>query len=194
MALNEDEIRSQAWQNVVHAEGTRAVFARRVSKFRRQTQFRDALGLMVPATLAFVYGTDWLQQYPTIRTVALYTLSVLTLVQFLISAWSILTRWDDESSYSLRAMRDANSMRDMWRRIGLGDVSNFRTSYDLASEMQRVIDSHDVQRNVSDSERRFGMRAGLLFVPKKCAICGELPKSSRVPWWPSTRCTNCGGN
>ncbi len=193
MALTEAERRGKAWDNVVHTEATRVVFADRAKNVRRKLRVRDMLGIAIPFCIAFLYATDWIQNFAQYKNIALGMLSVVALGQGLMVVWSLIARWDEELAYCLRAERDSYEMREAWREIGEGVPTNLTQAFDMRSAQQRVIDSHDIERNISSREMQKGLRAGLIHTQRAC-VCGENPKSRRIPFWPRKACPHCGGN
>lgn len=188
-----DQLRSKAWDNALHAEGTREVFARRFRALRRKTRIRDWLAFAVPILIGFVATTEWLDFDPLLRKVALATLGVAAVLQLLLALWSMIARWDDDLAYCSRAVRDSYDLREAWRRIGQEDVADLALEYQIYLHQQNKIDSHDVQRDITHAEKQIGMRAGLLEFQRAC-VCGQLPGSRNAPWWPKDRCVICGGN
>ena len=193
MALTDEEHRGIAWDNVVHTEGTRVTFADRSTNLRRKLRTRDMLGIAIPFCIAFLYVTDWVQNFQQYKSVALGILSVVALAQSLMVVWSLIARWDEELSYSLRAERDSYEMREAWRDIGKGLPPDLAQAFDIRSGQQKIIDSHDIERKISSREMQRGLRAGLIHAQRPC-VCGEVPKSRRIPLLRRKPCVHCGGN
>jgi len=187
------DLRQLAWNNVIHAEGTRAVFARRYAALRRWTRVRDVLGLVIPIIVAFLFTTDWVQKFAAYKTLALAFLSFAALAQGLIVVWSILSKWDEELAYSTRAMRDSADIRESWRDVGQGLVADIPQSFAICQTRQRLLDSHDDEKGITAWEMQLGMRAGLIACQRNCR-CGELPHSRKPPRTPAKACIICGGN
>ncbi len=187
------QLRQQAWDNVVHAEGTRAVFARRAAVLRALTGFRDVLGLSIPVLVAFVATTDWVQNFSSYKTIALAILGGASLIQGLMVIWSFKSKWDEELAYSTRAMRDSYDIKEQWKGIGLGNTQNYRLTFSTLAERQKLLDSHDVEKGITDWEKHFWIRSGLIECQRNC-ICTNLPTSRKPPRWPRSKCVICGGN
>jgi mobilome CxxCx(11)CxxC protein len=195
MALQIDDMRREAWSNVVHAQGTYAVFARRASRLKALTDLRDWFGLLaIPATTAFVATAEFTQGLAAYRQDALRALIFAALVQALLAGWSLVRRWDDQRAYCSRAMRDSYEMKVAWQDIGKADVADMKAAYELRKAQQKIIDSHDIERDITDKEKMFGMRSGLLELQKACVGCGVIPTSRKLPLLVlSPRCAICGG-
>ena len=184
------EIRSRAWNHALNAHGTFEVFARRQRRLRRRTQLRDFLGLLVPILVAFAATATWLDRY---RDWALAALGVAGLAQFIVTVWSIIKRWDEELAYASRAVRDSYELKTAWIQIAENEVTNPELSYQITFEQQRIIDSHDIGKEFTLSEKRYGMRLALFERQRKCAVCEHVPKSPRMPRFVWNRCDACGG-
>ncbi len=193
MALSDDEIRQTAWNKAVEAEGTYNIFAKRAKRIGRLTALRDFIGILVPIAVAFFATTNWVQTLSGFRDFALAALGVVAFIQTLVVVWSLITRWDDEGAYSKRAMRDNYEMKSAWEQMGKADVADLSAEYKVRTLQQSIIDSHDIGRNITDSERQMGMRAGLFQFQRSCSVCKKIPTSRSLPRVALRRCGACGG-
>ena len=193
MALNTDEIRQEAWKQFIDARGAQTIFSRRASSLKWWMQARDFSAIAIPVVVAFVATTDFISALGNFKVLALAVLAIAGLLQVLLSSWSLISRWDEERSYSLRALRDAYDMEVKWRAIAKGDVADASTAYEAAKAQQQVIDSHDIGREISEAERQIGLRAGLKEVPRPCVECKKIPATIDVPKNIEHRCPICGG-
>lgn len=191
--MDDNERRLDAWNNAINAEGTRTVFERRAKWLRRKIVVRDFVGIAVPIMLAYVLGSEFFEPLKPYRHYAVGLLAIAALAQVLLVVWSLLSRWDEELAYDIRAARESTFLKDSWKRIGRGDTKNLSAEYELLKNQQVVTDSHDAEKMISDSEKLLGMRAGLIEFQRKC-ICGVVPTSRAKPWRPQKKCGICGGN
>lgn len=191
--LTDDQIKGEAWNYGVETEGTKVIFQERLSKLKSRINTRDFLSLIVPIAFAFTYQTDWIQWFPNLKIFFLSILGVMGLFQTLMAAWSLVSKWDEERSYCLRAVRDSEEMRRSWTDLAKGIDSGGQSSFTLLKKQQDLIDSHDVQKQVTPKEKQIGMRHGLISLQRRC-VCGVIPTSHSVPWRPQTKCATCGGN
>jgi mobilome CxxCx(11)CxxC protein len=193
MALSTDEIRQEAWKQFIDARGAQTIFSRRASSLKWWMQARDFSAIAIPVVVAFVATTDFISTLGNFKVLALAVLAIAGLLQVLLSSWSLISRWDEERSYSLRALRDAYDMEVKWRAIAKGDVADLNPAYEAAKAQQQVIDSHDIGREISEAERQIGLRAGLKEVPRACVECKKIPATIDVPKNIEQRCPICGG-
>jgi mobilome CxxCx(11)CxxC protein len=193
VALTQDEIRQEAWKQFIDARGVYTIFQRRAKRLKFWMQARDFSAIAIPIIVAFVATADFIEKLGQFKAVALAILAVLGVAQVLMSSWSLISRWDEERSYSLRAIRDANSMEVEWRDIAIGAVLDFDAAYARAKAQQQIIDSHDIGKEISESERQIGLRSGLKEVPRECMECKKIPETIDPPKKVTTRCPICGG-
>lgn len=194
MALTADDMPSEAWNNALHAHGTYTVFASRAGRLKLLTDLRDYFGLLaIPISTAFVATTEFAHALAPYRSVALQFLVVAAAIQALLAGWSLVRRWDDERAYCSRSMRDSYEMRVAWAEIGKGDVQDLKAAYELRKAQQKIIDSHDIERDITDQEKVRGMRAGLFELQRAGVSCAEVPNSRKPPLVALKRCAVCGG-
>jgi mobilome CxxCx(11)CxxC protein len=194
MPLTEPEIRQQAWNRAVDATGTLAVFDRRAKRLRLLTDARDYFGFIaLPGCTAFVGTTEFISATSPYRHLALAMLAGAVLIQALLAGWSLVRQWDEQRGYCIRAIRDSYEMKQAWEDIAKCDVEDLQSAYQLRKEQQRIIDSHDIERGISDAEKRRGMRAGLFEYRRACAKCNREPSSRVPPFFAYQRCQVCGG-
>jgi mobilome CxxCx(11)CxxC protein len=194
MPLTGDEIRSEAWDNVVHAQGTYSIFAKRAWRLRWSTDLRDYFGFIaIPMATAFFATTEYSEQFKDFRGTALLVLTGAAVIQALLAGWSLIRRWDEQRAYCLRAMRDSYEIRDTWRAIGKNDVPNLPSAYEMAKAQQKIIDSHDIGAQITETEKIYGRRSGFNEIRRACPNCHKIPDFAEVPLFAWARCSVCGG-
>jgi mobilome CxxCx(11)CxxC protein len=192
--MDDTERRQHAWNYALHAEGTRVVFERRANSLRYRTHLRDFLGIAVPICVAYLLGSEVFEPLKPFRHLGVGVLGVAALLQALMVAWSLIAHWDEELAYDIRAARESYLLKEAWKKLGHGNTSNLAIEYDLISHQQSIADSHDVEKNITETEKQLGMRAGLIEFQRAC-VCGVLPTNPRRPWLLIRKpCAVCGGN
>ncbi len=186
--------RSNAWNNALHAEGTRTIFEARANELLRKIRIRDFSGFALPIIVAYLLGSEVFAPLKPYREYAVGLLGVAALLQLLTVLWSVMARWDEELAYAMRASRDSYELREAWRKIGLDDVADAEVEYTLLSRQQAVVDSHDIGKSITPKEKQRGMRAGLIEFQRAC-VCGQSPRTRSIPWRKKIKeCQICGGN
>ncbi|UWU68209.1 mobilome CxxCx(11)CxxC protein [Bradyrhizobium sp. NC92] len=191
--MDDAERRSNAWNNAVHAEGTRAVFEQRAARLRRKILLRDFVGIAVPMLLAYLLGSEVFEPLKPYRSFAIGLLGLTALMQALLVLWSLLARWDEELAYDTNAARESYLLKEAWQKLGRGDSENLAVEYNLIGRQQSLADARDAGKGITESEKQFGLRNGLIESQRKC-MCGAVPMQRKVPWRPKVECAACGGN
>lgn len=193
MAMTDDQVKGEAWDKAVYADGTKFIFQKRLERLKKLVRCRDFLSLIVPALIAFTYQTDWIQTYPNLKIFIIAILGLAGLAQTIMSFWSLLSKWDEDQSYYLRAIRDGEEMKGLWSDLAKGIPNNLQQTFEFLKKHQDLIDSHDIQKNITSRENNIGIRYGLINFRRAC-VCGTIPTSTTLPWRPKKRCAVCGGN
>lgn len=191
--MDDTQRRQMAWTYALHAEGTKTVFEGRARSLRRRIYVRDFVGFAVPILAGYVLGSEFFEPFRPYRGLATGILAFAATLQILLVLWSVITHWDEELAYSIHAVRESNSLKDAWRRVGQGDSQNIDVEYEWLKHQQEIVDSHDSQKMITDAEKRKGMRSGLIEFQRAC-VNGHKPETRRIPFWPKVKCDICGGN
>lgn len=166
-----------------HAFGTACIFERRMRSLERRRNWITYLGIAVPAlTGSFIlsFGKDWL---PYLAVVA----GITAATQLALSLWSIVAKWDDKYSYALRAMEAQTKLFNSWEKLAKYPPPDLELRMkELADEDERQENS-DKAQNISDEERRYGLRKVLYQYGLVCVICKNKPTSMK-----SSQCDTCG--
>lgn len=191
--MTEEELRAAAWAYAHNAEGTRVIFERRAQSLKLLTKIRDFVGLAVPISLAYLYGSDVFEFLKPYRAIGIASVTVTASAQLLFFAWSLISHWDEELAYAVRSGRDSYLLKEEWKSLGNGESANPKVEFDLLKERQQIVDSHDIEKGISYKEKQIGMRAGLIEFHAQC-VCGQRPNGRAPPWRKRIVCQVCGGN
>jgi mobilome CxxCx(11)CxxC protein len=122
-----------------------------------------------------------------VRHIAEWILGFLGLLQLLMAVWSLVARWDDDRAYSIFATRSNSTLRAEWESVAKAQATHIEAEYNRVQAAEKIIEQEDLTKEISDKEKRYGMRAGLLFYRKACAVCKLVPTSMKP-----TNCDVCG--
>lgn len=192
--MSDNERRADAWNNALHAEGTRVVFQRRADALREYTFLRDFVGFGVPVCVAYLATAEVFEPLKPYKGLGLGLLGLLAVIQTLLVLWSLLSKWDEELANCIRSVRESYMLKENWRKIGKGDVEDLALEYKIVERYQTIADSLDIMKSITPKEKRIGMRAGLIEFQRACCVCNQLPKTASPPIWRKQPCDNCGGN
>lgn len=192
--ITEAEMRTKASNSALNCHGTYTVFSRRLRRLKLLPRLRDFWAFAIPIILGAIAGSDAFGLPATYLTVLKIGLAVAAVIQLLFALWAVFSRWDDDLAYSSRAMRDSHEMEEAWRAIGESRVDDIALEFRMRTDQQKIIDSHDIEKDITSEEKNLGMRNGLIEYRRLCAVCNEIPISRRLRWWPKKKCAVCGGN
>lgn len=182
------DLREQAWDRVIEAEGTAHIFQRRAQVLRWKLRLLTFSGLVIPLIvggLAIGYGAG----LPGLSVIIAVS-AALAIAQVVVALWALVAGWADGYASAARSMVENRS-------IAL-DLEEFAKSPPRAAAAARerlaVLTARDDARRAQDEsvsasarEKRRGMRAGLRRVGRPCAGCSVVPIDMN-----STECGVCG--
>ena len=180
-------IRNHAHDKKLHSFGYSKLFAKRASVFSNRLNWITKIGFILPGVLggyALAFGVD--EDFKNI----LYVFVPLSLLQFILSLWASLSKWDDEYSYAVEASNNYSALNTKFKNLASLSSDTFEHLKDEFLMLETEFDerSHqDTKHNLKDWERRFGMRTALRQYAKKCVKCELIPYNHK-----STDCDVCG--
>jgi mobilome CxxCx(11)CxxC protein len=183
-----DILRQDCWTQALYAFGTAAIFERRAKILGRSLKGLAFLGIGVPLTIggvvrSFSGALHYLE-------FALWIAGMAALAQLILTAWSLINRWQDRHAYALASMVDNYKIAQKYEHLGKNppdDLTEFKFRQELLNAESSTRDTLDYQQGLSDKERRRGMRVALRQYQRPCAGCHEVPKSLKP-----TNCHVCG--
>lgn len=183
-----DKMRQDCWNQAVYSWGTAWIFEQRSKRLRRRLRLINFLGIAVPTAGGALF---WLfsaasRYRPHVSVVA----GVLGLVQLIASIWALVADWQDALVYAQESTADNYRMAREYERLGREPPSKgdeLKLKRELLEKEYELRDRSDRQRGLSEAEKRAGTRAALRNYQRKCAGCGEVPKSLRP-----SECEVCG--
>jgi mobilome CxxCx(11)CxxC protein len=168
--------------------GTAYIFEKRTSKIRWKLNVLTFLGIAVPATGGAVIGIFSLS--PQHINYILFPAGFLGIILFVLSIWSLVAKWNDNFFYYLESKSSNYRLSDDWAQLAnTTTLSNgeFETKIQILEAESQLRSDLDNRHDISEKEKRMGMRAGLRKFQRPCAVCGEIPKSMKP-----TQCGVCG--
>ena len=185
-----DEKRRLCADNALKCFGTAYIFERRGSDIRWKIRIVNFLGIAGPASLGAVLAMLGLQSpyLPIAITVA----GAVALVQVIAAIWSLVAGWDTSLAYAIESKSENYRLASEFEALGKtttltddefeSELKDLETRADFRSDLDNRMD-------VSDKEKRRGLRAGLRKFQRVCAVCGDIPVSMK-PTKPCPACDN----
>ncbi len=177
------DLQAYCREKAFYAFGTTKIFEKRLQKLDFFRNGITYLGIIVPLLIggaALSFGTEWMP-------LATIPAGILICIQLALSAWSLVAKWDDKHAYAQSAMQAQTRLFNSWDRLSKRTPSDFEFRVnELDAEDQRQ-EQTDLTQNISNSEKRYAMRASLYHFGHACVRCGAKPPSLK----PSD-CDTCG--
>ncbi len=180
-----ETVKKNCWNQAFHSFGTAYIFQIRLQKFRLRLRCIAFLGIAVPLIIGGVVTSFGI--HFNLLPYFLFFAGFLLLIQLIFSAWSLVSRWDEELSYAIESMTDNNRIYSESERLAKTDSNDIKIRLQMLEVENQSRVNADNKQGITDEERRMGMRASLRQFQKKCSSCGQKP-SSMV----ASTCEVCG--
>jgi mobilome CxxCx(11)CxxC protein len=122
-----DILRQDCWTQALYAFGTAAIFERRAKILGRSLKGLAFMGIAVPLTIGGVVRSfSGALQY---LEFALWIAGLSSLAQLILTAWSLINRWQDRHAYALASMVDNYKIAQKYEHLGKnppGDLPEFK--------------------------------------------------------------------
>jgi mobilome CxxCx(11)CxxC protein len=144
------------------------------------------IGPLAIGSLVIAVGTKG-----AIITPALVAASALSIIQIVVSLWALISRWSENLAYYLESKADnyqiSDRFKDLANNTSYSD-SKWRREFEVLETLGVMRGSLDHRHDISDEEKRMGMRASLRNFQRECVGCKTTPTSME-----SSTCNVCGG-
>ena len=183
-----NRLRQDAWNNALFSYGYGYLFSHRANKLNKKLILITFLGILTPLLIGGIVTT-----YGTTSPILKYLLIVtapISIIQLVISVWSIVANWNTSYAYYLETYLDNYNLAERYENIGKYPSESNK---DLKNEIDKIDilrsnrDKQDSKYPLSDKEKRKGMRYALRKYKRSCAGCDTIPTDMK-----STECGVCG--
>lgn len=167
--------------------GYSGLFDYRAGRLGRRINLLKVFGLLVPAVVGVTYLS---RDYATFLSILVWMSGIIGIIQFAISLWAVIYKWDDELTYCFEASQNYSDLSDKFSRLAElppNDFTVFQNQYDMLRTEFRLRQQQDSKHGIKDWERRRGMRIALRQFQRPCVGCSNIPLSLL-----STECDVCG--
>ena len=171
-----------------HSYGFSYIFERRISYYLKFINLLKFFGIIVPLVIgAIALGYA---QYPKVLIIAVIIGTPLLIIQLVISAISLVYKWDDELAYAFEANNEYNTLYDEYIKLfKFTDKDNtiLEKKFEVLLARSKARELQNSKHKLSEKELRKGMRFSLREHKKECYGCGQIPLDMY-----STNCGICG--
>jgi mobilome CxxCx(11)CxxC protein len=168
--------------------GTAYIFEKRARPIRLATRLIVFAGIAGPVLIGAVVSTYG--GTSAVAKISLAAVSVVGIVQLVLSVWSLVATWDTSLSYYIESKCDNYRLAGEFDRL-LKNTTLSQAEFASQLAVLRLQKEHrsslDLRYDASDKEKRMGMRAGLWKFQRACVSCKAVP-TSLAP----TTCNVCG--
>jgi mobilome CxxCx(11)CxxC protein len=168
-----------------YAFGTHRIFDQRARKLQLYRTWITFLGIITPLFVGGVvlsFGTES-KVLPWVITVV----GIIGLVQLVLSAFSIVSRWDEKYEYALDSSRGNTDLYNRFKFLADNAPADLEVQYKDAIRENEAREFKDLGQGITEKEKRFANREALKYYRKPCSICSITPTNSKP-----SKCDGCG--
>lgn len=181
------QIQRDSIEKSIYSYGTYAIFEKRAIKFKRRIRFVALLGVLVPLIAGGVVSSFGVAK---LTPGFLGFLGAIGLGQVIASGFSLIYRWEEAYSYSIESMNSNYQQYEDFKRLAENPPSELleaQIEFKLLEKENSFRTTEDNKQEISDWEKRMGMRAALRQFKRECYTCQQTPHSMKP-----TDCPTCG--
>ncbi len=186
MENNIDKIRTDCWDKTLDAIGYGYIYQLKIKKINFWLRISKVLGIIIPVFLGGILTSTYnLTEY---ISMAIWITSPFALGQLVLSTILTINGADENVlKYSTKAAEYSvieTEFRQM-ARYPNDDEFEYLKKLEILIEREKGISK--VNLEVTDEEKRIGMRFGLRELSRKCVGCDKIPLSMNA-----SKCDICG--
>lgn len=183
-----EDIRKESHNLALHTYATHYLYSRRQSRIEKWLRMITLLGFVIPVLIGGIVSSYGLESLAS--KWSLIVLTPLAVFQLVLSAISLVYRWEDKVSYYLESSISNRNLSQEFDKLGKypnEDVKITEHQYELLMERNNNREEQDDKYPFTDKEMRRGMRYALRRFQRSCLGCNQVPVSMKP-----TGCDVCG--
>ncbi|MCG8859995.1 mobilome CxxCx(11)CxxC protein [Tenacibaculum finnmarkense] len=186
MENNKEKIRADCWNKSLDSIGFGYIYQLKIKKINFWLRASKVLGIIIPVLLGGIltsaYNSESILNLAVLITtpVALFQLVLSTILSINGADENILKYSTKSAEYSV--------LESEFRQMGRYPIENefeYLKKYEILTEREKGIGKGNI--DITDTEKRIGMRFGLRELSRECVGCEKTPLSMK-----STNCDICG--
>ena len=181
-----DKIRRDCWDKALDSFGFSYIYSRKTQKLDLYIKWIRVLGFIIPVLLGAIVSSYYAKK--EIIETAMFFATPLAIAQLVLSAMVTSLGSETKLSGYITKSIEYGLLNSEFQQLANFPDNNFETlskKYDILVERERGLSKGN--NELTDKEKRRGMRAGLRNYKRACVGCGETPLSIV-----STKCEVCG--
>jgi mobilome CxxCx(11)CxxC protein len=183
-----DELLRRCADEALKCYGTAYIFEKRASKLKTKLSYLNFFGIAGPAMLGATIATyNFDISIEEVIKIAAGTIGVL---QFGFTIWSMTEGWGDKVSEYIESKTNNYSISKRLKQLERNSTASmfeFESELAVIEKEIEIRNGIDAKHDVSDEEKRMGMRYGLRQYQRPCAGCKIVPIEMKP-----TSCGVCG--
>ena len=185
MENKKEKIRQDCWDKTLDSIGNSYIYQVKIKKINYWLRISKILGIVIPVFLGGVLTSYKSENYLEILIIittplALFQLVLSTILTINGADENILKYSTKSAEYSVLE----SEFRQM-ARYPIENDNEYLKKYEILLEREKGIGKGNIE--VTDKEKRMGMRFGLRELSRECVGCKKTPLSMK-----STNCDICG--
>ena len=183
-----DIIREESWKRAIECFGTGAIFQRRARSLRHRIRILVFLALGGPLLLGatvLAFGTKG--RSSVLLSILIPATAIVGIAQICASLWALVARWDDSLVEASQSVAENVRLSTDFRDLGVNPPSDLESKFAILAAQYAIRSERDLGQDVSDKERRRGLRMALRQFHRPCVACGLVPLSEKA-----SDCEVCG--
>jgi mobilome CxxCx(11)CxxC protein len=185
MTLNDVQ---EAWDRALFCYGTAKIVEKRTKTLKFLNKINKFIGLAIPLSIGGVVISFGLNA--SLLPTALLILGILGIFQLIVSLWSLIDDWENKIENYVNSKSRNLHYSDLFQKIAK-ESNEDKTKYTnvfietmLYDKIQR---EEDNKMNISEKEKRYGLRYALFQFQRCCVGCGKIPNMKKI-----SKCNVCG--
>lgn len=186
MENNIEKIRQDCWDKTLDAIGYGYIYQIKIKQINFWLRISKVLGIVIPVFLGGILTSAY--NSPEYINIAIWITSPIALFQLILSTILTINGADENIlKYSTKAAEFSvieTEFRQM-ARYPISDEFEYLKKFEILIEREKGIGKANL--DVTDEEKRMGMRFGLRELSRTCAGCNLIPLSMNP-----SKCQICG--
>lgn len=179
-------LKQECWRKRFYSFGTTKIFEKRVLSLGKKRRIITFLGIALPLFIGLYVGAYSLES-EILKSIILPFVGMLTIVQAVVSAWSLVARWDETYTYAINAIKDNTRLTSESEKLATASEEEIRREIEGLRFRYSHQEAQDTVQEITKEEKRFAQRSALFQYRSECPTCRKVPESMTP-----SNCDSCG--
>jgi mobilome CxxCx(11)CxxC protein len=183
-----ENVKRKCQIEAVYCYATYVIFKTKAQKLNKKLNFLAISGLVLPLSIGVIYQSFGPSSLTTDTWIILS--GIYSLLQIVYSLWSSVFAWSRNYDSLIESMISNRQIYEEYERIlNLAQNKNRDTEkrFEAVEARSNERSISDDKIEISQKEKRYGHRAGLMRMNVECGKCHKVPSTLE-----SSKCEDCG--